>query len=242
MKKAGIIGYGRFGRILAELLSKKYEVKVYDIEKVANEKSIKICSLDDVLECVLVFIAVPISSFESVVKKIAAYKLYNTTIIDVCSVKVYPVNIMQKYLPDHVGIIATHPHFGPDSYSPFRELKTTICSIRDIYKRTNDVKEIFESQSIRTIEMTPNEHDRMAASSQGVTHFIGRVLNEAGVQSTNMNTMGFNELLGVIEQTCNDSWDLFKDLQHYNPYTNEMIDNIVATMKKIHKQIIEDAH
>ena len=71
MKKAGIIGYGRFGRILAELLSKKYEVKVYDIEKVANEKSIKICSLDDVLGCVLVFIAVPISSFENVVKKIA---------------------------------------------------------------------------------------------------------------------------------------------------------------------------
>ena len=54
--------------------------------------------------------------------------------------------------------------------------------------------------------------------------------------------MGFNELLGVIEQTCNDSWDLFKDLQRYNPYTNEMIDNLVVTMKKIHKQIIEDAH
>ena len=242
MKKAGIIGYGRFGRILADLLSKKYEVKVYDIEKVANEESIKICSLDDVLECILVFIAVPISSFENVVKKISTYKLYNTTIIDVCSVKVYPVDIMQKYLADHVGIIATHPHFGPDSYSPFRELKITICSIRDIYKRTNDVKDIFESQSIRTIEMTPNEHDLIAASSQGVTHFIGRVLNEAGVQSTNMNTMGFNELLRVIEQTCNDSWDLFKDLQRYNPYTNDMIDNLVDKISNLHSQIKNNAN
>ena len=33
MKKVGIIGYGRFGRVLADLLSKKYAVKVYDIEK-----------------------------------------------------------------------------------------------------------------------------------------------------------------------------------------------------------------
>ena len=57
-----------------------------------------------------------------------------------------------------------------------------------------------------------------------------------------MNTMGFNELLGVIEQTCNDSWDLFSDLQSYNPYTNDMIDNLVGTIKKIHKQIKEDAH
>ena len=118
----------------------------------------------------------------------------------------------------------------------------TICPVRDVYKRSNDIKEIFESQSVHTIELTPDEHDRIAASSQGVTHFIGRVLNESGIRSTNMNTMGFNELLGVIEQTCNDSWDLFKDLQRYNPYTNDMIDNLVGTIEKIHKQIKEDAH
>ena len=242
MKKAGIIGYGRFGKVLAELLSRKYEVKIYDSNLVPDDSDIKVCKIEEVLESVLIFIAVPISSFEEVVKEIAKYTLYNTTIIDVCSVKVYPVEMMEKHLPDHIGIIASHPHFGPDSYSPFRELKATICPVRDVYKRTNDVKEIFESQSIRTIDMTYDEHDRIAASSQGVTHFIGRVLNESGVRSTNMNTMGFNELLGVIEQTCNDSWDLFKDLQRYNPYTNEMIDNLVVTMKKIHKQIIDDAH
>ena len=242
MKKAGIIGYGRFGRVLADLLTNKYEVRVYDIEAVDNDEGVEICSLSEVLECILVFIAVPIRSFEEVIKEIATYKLYNTTIIDVCSVKVYPVEIMEKHLPDHVGIIASHPHFGPDSYSPFRELKATICLVRDVYKRINDVKEIFESKSIRTIDMTSDEHDRIAASSQGVTHFIGRALNESGIRSTNMNTMGFNELLGVIEQTCNDSWDLFKDLQRYNPYTNDMIDKLVGTIEKIHKQIKDDTH
>ena len=242
MKKAGIIGYGRFGSVLADLLSKKYEVRIYDIEEIPKNEGIQICNIEEVLECVLVFIAVPIRSFEEVIKEIATYKLYNTTIIDVCSVKVYPVEIMEKYLPEQVGIIGSHPHFGPDSYSPFRELKATICPVRDVYKRTNDIKEIFESQSIRTVEMTPDDHDRTAASSQGVTHFIGRVLNESGIQSTNMNTMGFNELLSVIEQTCNDSWDLFKDLQRYNPYTNDMIDTLVGTIEKIHNQIKADAY
>ncbi len=89
--------------------------------------------------------------------------------------------------------------------------------------------------------MTADKHDKMAASSQGITHFIGRVLNESGVRSTDINTMGFNELLGVIEQTCNDSWDLFKDLQKYNPYTNEMIDNLVTTIENIHQQIKKNA-
>lgn len=240
MKKVGIIGYGRFGRVLDDLLSKKYQVLITDINKDIKEE-VKFSSLDEVLECFLVFLAVPIRSIESAVGEIAQYKLYNTTIVDVCSVKVYPVEIMEKYLPRHVGIIASHPHFGPDSYSPFRELKTTLYPVRDTYKRYNELNDFFESQSIRTIKMTPDEHDRMAASSQGITHFIGRVLNESGVRSTDINTLGFNELLGVIEQTCHDSWDLFKDLQKFNPYTNELIDNLVATIENIYKQIKLDA-
>ena len=240
MKKVGIIGYGRFGRVLDDLLSKKYQVLITDINKDIKEE-VKFSSLDEILECFLVFLAVPIRSIESAVEKIAQYKLYNTTIVDVCSVKVYPVEIMEKYLPRHVGIIASHPHFGPDSYSPFRELKTTLYPVRDTYKRYNELNDFFESQSIRTIKMTPDEHDKMAASSQGITHFIGRVLNESGVRSTDINTLGFNELLGVIEQTCHDSWDLFKDLQKFNPYTNELIDNLVATIENIYKQIKLDA-
>jgi len=241
MKKVGIIGYGRFGRLLKTLLSKKYEVIVTD-NMLNNDEETKFSSLEEILECFLVFIAVPIHSFEHVIKEITKYKLYNTTIVDVCSVKVYPVEIMEKYLPKHVGIIATHPHFGPDSYTPFRELKATLCKVRDTYKRFSELTEFFESQSIRIIKMTPDEHDKMAASSQGITHFIGRVLNEAGVRSTDINTLGFNGLLGVIEQTCNDSWDLFKDLQKFNPYTNDMIDNLVETIDNLHKQIKNDAN
>jgi len=241
MKKVGIIGYGRFGRTLADLLSIKYKIMVIDNNPKIGEE-IEFSSLEEILECFMVFVAVPIRSFEAVVKEIANYNLYNTTIVDVCSVKVYPVEIMEKYLPKHVGIIASHPHYGPDSYSPFRELKTTLCKVRDTYNRFNELKEFLESQSIRIIEMTPDEHDRVAASSQGITHFVGRVLNESGVRSTDINTLGFNELLGVIEQTCNDSWDLFSDLQKYNPYTNEMIDNFVETIENIYNKIKEDAN
>ena len=240
MKKVGIIGYGRFGRVLIDLLSKKYKVLVVDCNPHIDAE-VEFSSLEEILECFLVFVAVPIRSFEAVVQEISQYKLYNTTIVDVCSVKVYPVEIMEKYLPEHIGIIASHPHFGPDSYSPFKELKITIYPIRDIYNRFDELKLVFESQSIRTVELTPDEHDRMAASSQGITHFIGRVLDESGVRSTQINTFGFNELLGVIEQTCNDSWDLFKDLQKYNPYTNEMIDKLVKNIQNLHKQIKDDA-
>ena len=34
--------------------------------------------------------------------------------------------------------------------------------------------------------------------------------------------MGYNKLLEIVEQTCNDPWQLFLDLQRYNPHTREM--------------------
>ena len=122
MKKVGLIGYGRFGKVLHDVLSKEYQVQVYDAN-IKDGEGIELCNKDEVLEHFLVFISVPIREFKQTIIDISGHKLYNTTIIDVCSVKVYPVDIMKKYLPDSVGIIASHPHFGPDSFSPLENLK-----------------------------------------------------------------------------------------------------------------------
>ena len=64
MKKVGIIGYGRFGKVLADLLINQYEVKVYDPQNQGGELA---AQLDVVLESVLVFVAVPICAFLSLI-------------------------------------------------------------------------------------------------------------------------------------------------------------------------------
>ena len=40
MKKAGLIGYGRFGKVLADLLLGKYKVRVYDKESDINYEGV----------------------------------------------------------------------------------------------------------------------------------------------------------------------------------------------------------
>jgi prephenate dehydrogenase len=236
MKSVGIIGFGRFGKILAKIFGDEYELFVFDPQ--STEKSDYLCSdIAKVLQANMIFLSVPIRKFENVVEGISKYKLHNTTIVDVCSVKVYPVKVMKKYLPSNVGIIATHPLFGPDSFSSFRELKMMACPIRDLNDQYIELKDFLLRQSIQVVEMTPEAHDRKAAMSQGITHFIGRALNESGVKSTTINTLGFNDLLGVIEQTCNDSWELFKDLQNYNPYTDEMVHQLEDAIKRVRKNI-----
>ncbi|MFQ6609561.1 MAG: prephenate dehydrogenase/arogenate dehydrogenase family protein [Fidelibacterota bacterium] len=231
----GIIGYGRFGKILQRILSSGCTLKIFDpyVDDIPPE--VRSENLTEIAQSSILFVAVPIRNFESAIRQIAPVLGERTTVIDVCSVKSFPAKIMEEYLPTSTGIICSHPMFGPDSYSPYRELKMVMHPLRDIYHRYTVLKTYFESHSIRIVELSPEDHDRLAAVSQGITHFIGRALEKTGVRSTPINTLGFNDLLGVIEQTCNDSLELFKDLQRYNPYTDETIHRLEDAIRETHK-------
>jgi prephenate dehydrogenase len=235
----GLIGYGRFGRILGQLLTDDFRVKAYDLQPREAQVGVELVDLETVLWEKTLFLAVPIRTFKRVVTDIAPRLQPGTTVLDVCSVKVYPVTVMQEHLAEPIGIIATHPLFGPDSFHRPNGLKMVMHRTRDVHHRFDFWKSFFESKAIQVLEMTPEEHDRLAARTQGITHFIGRVLRDAGVEATAIDTLGFRDLLDVIEQTCNDSWELFIDLQNFNPYTMGMIRKLEASIAATRQKILQ---
>lgn len=238
MDSVGIIGFGRFGRVLGKILSDDFAVRAYDVTPQKEQSGIHFVDQQTVLKEKALFVCVPIRKFKEIILNISERLSAGTTVIDVCSVKVYPVTVMTEALASHVGIIATHPLFGPDSIPLSEGLKMVMMPTRDVYNQFGFWKKYFESRSIKILEMSAEEHDRLAAKTQGVTHFVGRVLKEAGVDSTEIDTLGFRELLGVIDQTCNDSWELFDDLQNYNPYTLPMIEKLESSIRTIRAKII----
>ena len=226
MNQIGIIGFGRFGKVLARILQKGFNVIAYDPNFQDQYERVKTTTLDLLLEVKTIFVCVPISQLEGVIKQISPNLSDDTTIIDVCSVKLYPKKVMEKYLPKNIGYIATHPLFGPDSFNLNKNLKMTMYAEKDIYKVYNFWKEFFSGQGIEIINMNPKIHDKLAANSQGLTHFIGRTLMNFGAKRTNIDTEGYRNLLNLMEQTCNDTQQLYNDLQKYNPYTKKMIYSI----------------
>lgn len=66
------------------------------------------------------------------------------------------------------------------------------------------------------VEMSCEVHDQQAANTQFITHTVGRVLNEMNVQSTAINTRGYESLLNLVENTAHDSFDLYYGLFMYN--------------------------
>lgn len=231
----GVYGLGRFGFFWASLLSSYFDVKGYS-RSVARKtpEGVDRVSEDKILQAPALFICVSISSLQSVFQRIGHRIMPGTLVIDTCSVKVYPVRLMQKLLPQTVEIIATHPIFGPDSAkNGVKGLPLIYWPIRAKDEVVLYWKQFFISLGLRVIKMSPGAHDREAAFTQGITHYIGRVIADLGLENSTIGTVGYNKLLGITEQTCNDPWQLFLDLQHFNPYTQEMRNKLHESLDRI---------
>ena len=87
MNEIGIIGLGRFGKVLVNILQKGFSIYGYDIGNIDSVPGVTVCGLEKVLKQKVIFIAVPIRSFKSLIQLIAPKLRNDTTLIDVCSVK-----------------------------------------------------------------------------------------------------------------------------------------------------------
>jgi prephenate dehydrogenase len=121
--------------------------------------------------------------------------------------------------------------FGPDSARERSDaLPVIVWPERDRHRRYRRLLELYTSLGMRIIEMSPDDHDREAAFTQGVTHFVGRLLAEMSLQESEISTLGYKRLLQVMDQTCNDPVELFIDLQRFNPYTRRMRERFAAAL------------
>ena len=66
------------------------------------------------------------------------------------------------------------------------------------------------------VEMSCEEHDRIAASTQFITHTVGRVLGAMNVAATPIDTKGYQSLLSLVDNTTHDSFELYYGLFMYN--------------------------
>ncbi len=224
LMKIGVYGLGRFGYFWSKVLAGRHTVLAYNRsqDKSAPEQ-VSRCSLEELLTCEAIFICVSISAFRNVLESLAPMIRPGTLIIDTCSVKTYPVALMNEILAPEVQFLATHPMFGPDSgKNGTAGLPLVFSSGRLDRETRNRWLSFFRGFNLDVIEMTPEEHDREAAFTQGITHFVGRVLDQLHLEKSRIGTVGYRSLLEIVEQTCNDPLQLFFDLQRYNPFTHDM--------------------
>ncbi len=237
----GIIGFGRFGKLVSHYLSQDLDVFVYNRSDKSSEiadTGAQPASLETVCRQDIVIPCVPISTFRANLKTIAPLLKPDALVIDVCSVKEYPVQWMSKELPESVSILATHPMFGPDSAADsLQDRKICLCRVRVPEEQYHKVKTYLASKGLIVIEATAREHDEQIATSLSLTHLIGRTLSQCGASPLDIDTEGYKRLLRILEVVERDTWQLFQDMHHYNPYAKKKRMEFIQIMEDINSKL-----
>ncbi|MBT6326007.1 MAG: prephenate dehydrogenase [Bdellovibrionales bacterium] len=230
--KAGIIGYGRLGKLISKYLSQDFDLYIFD----KNQETTS--TLQDVLNLPVIILCVPISEFEKVVKEISTTINPEALIIDTCSVKERPIDIMKTFLPPTVSILGTHPMFGPDSANDtLYGAKIVLCKERIEDKIYKNIIAYLNNHGLNIIEATAEEHDQEISSSLALTHFIGRALIDMKASPLNIETKGYRRLLKIYETVQNDSWQLFQDMNNFNKYSQSTRKSFIDSINKINQKL-----
>lgn len=213
----GIVGFGRFGRLAAKVLTKNFQVSVYDRRKSRCPKGIHWCPLRLVATKPIVILCVPISEVSQTCLAIKPFLHAGQLIVDTCSVKEIPLEQMARLLPKFVDILGTHPLFGPETARHgVRGFKIVLCPVR--CKRLPEIKRYLRAQQLDVIVTTAAEHDRAMARSQALFHFLAKGIAQTGIEIGRISTPGPAKLFRDLKDVQNDSVQLFTDLQTLNRY------------------------
>lgn len=224
MTEIGIIGFGQFGQFMAQHLARFFDVTVYDYadrENKAKEISVKWGDFEIVSSKPIVIFAVPLKNFAEVLKRAVPYILPNALCIDVCSVKMKPIELMREHLPSTIEIVGTHPLFGPQSgRGGIKNLRIAFCPVRT--ERSEEIKDFLVNKlELKVYEKTPEEHDKEMAHVQALTHFVARALDELHVEESELATVSYEELMKAARLVSEDSWELFQTIQQGNPFADK---------------------
>ncbi|MEK7458267.1 MAG: prephenate dehydrogenase/arogenate dehydrogenase family protein [Patescibacteria group bacterium] len=244
----GIIGTGRFASVLRKLFSSdmQFVLKQSSRSKIVDRKVI--FPFEDVVNCDIVFPAVPISDLPKVLQRcvLVLSKESNPLFVSICSVMEQPEKWMKKILPKHVDIVVTHPVFGPQSTKQgtiFSGLPIAWHPVRIRHKARIEVLETFlQHRGLNVLRITPKEHDRIMARSQAVSFLFGKIGIALKLQSTMLDTKGFTAILQNQAIVENDSHELFLNIFQYNRHTQQILVKTQHIFTEISKEIKRKHH
>lgn len=234
LKTVGIIGQGEFGSLLKRLVPIELSLTTHD------RKDTKGASLEETLKADVVFVAVPLPSYEELLPRIAATVSPDTLLVDVCSVKVEAAELWQQLLPHHKSLMLTHPLFGPQTADDL-STKSLIVTKRDGDKAEAVLSFARDELGLNIVEVSNEEHDEQMAWVHALTFYVGRGLLELGARSEPFMTPSYQHIMNLLELESHHSKELFLTIQRGNPYAESVRGTFLAKLENLETEIMSPA-
>ncbi|MDD1705357.1 MAG: prephenate dehydrogenase/arogenate dehydrogenase family protein [Methanoregula sp.] len=219
--KAGIIGgTGKMGR----LFSGVFDRAGYDV--LVSGRSTTRTALELAEHCDIVIVSVPIRATVSVIRTIAPVMREDQLLCDFTSLKTRPVEAM---LGSKAQVIGLHPMFGPTVKS-LRHQTIIACPARADVRTRDRLLDIFRNEGAVITITSPEDHDRMMAVVQGLTHFVTLTMAESvrklgiDIAKTKAFTSPVYQIeLSLVGRLLSQDPVLYADILELNPYVPEVL-------------------
>ena len=224
--RIAILGAGKMGIWFANFCKGKSDTVILvgrNAEKLAKLKNeLQIETTTNFREAVqnadIILICTSISSFEDIVKKIASVTHRGQVIMDICSIKEHPVNIMHQYIKN-ATVLGTHPVFGPGSNGVAHKAYVLTPTNPQEKAVAEKYKQWLEKENANVFIMTPKKHDDLMSIILGLPHFIGLITCETLLEqkdfaeSKKLAGTTYRMLFTLAEATAQETPDLYANVQ-----------------------------
>jgi prephenate dehydrogenase len=235
----GVVGFGAFGRFLAQHLREEFAVVVTDVRDLAVDAGalgVRWGGLAEVAAQPNLVFAVPVQDLEAAALAARSFLRPRARVFEVASVKVKPLELLDQLLPHDVALLGLHPMFGPQSgRQGIAGLKVVLCRPPAPRRATETprrstatlrrsaapraVRRLLERRlGLQVFEMSPERHDHQMAYIQGLTHWFARALREIELPSPELATVAYQHMLAIEENLRHDSEALFLTIERENPF------------------------
>lgn len=235
--KVGIIGgTGKMGTLFSGVFSRAgHEVQV------CGRSCLSRC-IDVAVSSDILMVSVPIRDTVPVIRDVAPFLSKEQIFCDLTSLKTGPVAAM---LASRASVVGLHPMFGPTV--PSLNGQTIIATPA----RINDASlasllSVFEREGARITRSTPQEHDRMMAVVQGLTHSVtltvAETMRRLGIspESTGpFRSPVYQIEMGLVGRLLSQDPDLYADMLTENPHLPPVLAAFEASFAHTHEAILE---
>ena len=235
--KAGIIGgTGRMGRLFTPVFERAgYEVLV-------SGRSTRLTNTDLAEQCDLVIVSVPIHDTIRVIEEISPVLTKDQILGDFTSLKTGPVAAMLK---SEARVIGLHPLFGPTVQS-LRHQTIIVCPARADDNALQSLLSVFLGEGAQCTIATPEQHDRMMAVVQGLTHFVTLCMADSvrrlgiDIETTRAFTSPVYQIeLSLVGRLLSQDPSLYADILQQNPYVPEVLSICTSSAEDL-RRIVDD--
>lgn len=175
----------------------------------------------------VILISVPIDSFGEVVKQISRHVRRGQIIVDITSVKAFPVETMHRYLKGS-QVLGVHPMFGPGARDIANKNFVLTPTNEEEKALAQKVERYLEAKGARATLMSPREHDEMMAIVLGLPSLIATVsadtllgFDKLGL-AREIGGTTYKVLLMLAESVVSEDPELYASLQMRLPRMAEI--------------------